>query len=456
MWNPKELNTDKTLYVAIVDAIEIDIEKGLLKPGDKMPTQRHIAEVIGVNLTTVTRAYNLAKKKGLLSAVTGKGTFVAYNSEETWPKIATDRDKIIDFGLVGALKIEHQEVNKIIADLALNNNISELLDYIPSNGLYEHRLSGKKWIARHGYNVDVDDIIICSGVMHAINCCLSSLFKFEDKIAVESLTFTGFINAAQLNNIKLESVEMDEEGMKPESLEILCKKQKIKGIYLMPNLQNPTATTMSYERKKALSLIIKKYDLILIEDDVYNIFDETFIPISSFIPDQSIYICGTSKNLYAGLRIAYSVVPQKYHKKFLHTVTTTVWMAPPISSEIVSQLIIRGVADEIVKTKRKIINDRLKITKRILKKYDVHGAENSQFVWLKLPKTISALEFEHLALLNKVRIIASNKFVVGHGALPNAVRISFANVKSNKVLITGLERLVQILEEPDLNRPSIM
>lgn len=456
MWRPKELNTDKTLYIAIADAIELDIKRGYLKPDDKMPPQRHIAEVIGVNLTTITRAYNLAKKRGMLTAVTGKGTFVANEKEYLLPRISSGEDEVIDLGLVGTLNIEHKEISKIISDISRYSNLSLLLDYVPSNGLLEHRQMGKVWIKSHGYDVDPDDVVICAGAMHAINCCLTSLFTQGDKIAADSLTFAGFINSCSTNNMKLEGVEMDDEGMIPESLELLCLKQDIKGVYLMPNLQNPTATTMSLERKKKISEVIRKYDLLLIEDDVYNLFDESVKPISSFIPEHSIFISGTSKNLYAGLRIAYAVVPQKYHKRFVQTVTTTIWMAPPMSCEIVSQLIKRGIATDLISQKKKIINDRLSITKRILKDYDVQGVENSQFAWLKLPSHLNALEFEHLALLNKVRVIASSKFSISHGLVPNAVRISFANVSTNELLIKGLEKLVEILESPGLNTPNIM
>jgi len=74
--------------------------------------------------------------------------------------------------------------------------------------------------------------------------------------------------------------------MIPESLENTCKKFRIKGIYLMPNMQNPTATTMSTERKKAIADIILRYKLILIEDDIYNfanMAEQT--ALSTLVPD---------------------------------------------------------------------------------------------------------------------------------------------------------------------------
>ncbi|HAB62103.1 MAG TPA: hypothetical protein DCE48_15660 [Lachnospiraceae bacterium] len=61
----------------LVDAIERDINNGILKPGDKLPTQRELARIVGVNVTTVTRAYNEAGKRGLLAASVGNGTYIS-------------------------------------------------------------------------------------------------------------------------------------------------------------------------------------------------------------------------------------------------------------------------------------------------------------------------------------------------------------------------------------------
>jgi len=456
MWKPKYIDTDITLYIAIADAIERDIKENILVPGEKMPTQRAIAEIIGVNLTTITRAYNLARKRNLLTAVIGKGTFVADQSRELLPE-SFSKDEVIDLGLVGSVKIDEKKIKKIMENIISDNKIDMLLDYVPSRGLLSHREAGAKWVQQHGVDAKASDIIICSGAMHAINCTLRGLLDTEDRIAVDSQTFTGFINASRLNHMRLEAIEMDGEGMKPEALEVMCQKHKMKGLYLMPNLQNPTSTRMSHERKKAIAEIIKKYDLLLIEDDIYNLFDDEHRkPLAYYVPEHTIYICGISKTLYPGLRIAYAKVPEKHQQKFIQTVTSTVWMAPPISAEIATQLINSGLAFEIVEKKRKIINKRLSIVRNILEDYEIIAAENSQFAWLRLPKAFSAITFENTALLNSVKVISAEKFNVGQTLIPNAVRLSVANVTTDEELIKGLKIIVKILENPSMTMSSIM
>lgn len=453
MWSPKLINTDKTLYVAIAEAIQRDIEAGLLKPGEKMPPQRKTAEVIGVNLTTITRAYNLAKKEGLLVGITGKGTFVSDNHREKTPMRNETTDDFIDLGLVGSLKMGKKSIKPSLEKLLEDDMLNLYLDYVPSEGLDRHRQAGQVWLSKNGYKTTSDKLVICYGVMQGINTSLQGLFKPGDKIAVESCTFTGVLNACDMHQISYEATEMDHEGMLPSALRRLCEKQTIKGLYLMPNMQNPTAGVMSKSRRKELAAIVQDFNLILIEDDVYNMLNG--LPaISSMVPDHGIYLCGTSKTMFPGLRTAFAVVPDQLRRKFVDTLAVTTWMASPFCAEIVSDLILSGQAYEMIQEKTKILKTRCQLVRRYLKDYDLQFDQLGQFVWLSLPKAVDAVDLENRALLENVRIISANKFYAGNHQAPNAVRISYANVGNEKLLVRGLKIIRALIE--DYKRPTIM
>lgn len=459
MWNPKIINTDKVLYVAIADAIERDVHLGILKPGERMPPQRSLAKIIGVNLTTISRAYKEAENRGLVSGTVGSGTYVRQDEkiDTTLPGILSRDDEIIELGLVGSTKVEGFDLSKLLISIAENEIVDLLFDYVPSQGLKRHREIAAKWIKQYGLDIDPDGIVICAGATHAINCCLMGIFEPGDKIAVDSLTFSGFKNAAKLCQIKLEPITMDEEGMIPENLENVCRKTGIKGIYLMPNMQNPTATAMSVKRKQAIADIILRYGLILIEDDIYNFTNNTErTALTTLVPDNGIFICGMSKTLLPGLRIAITAVPDRFICKFTQTVTNTVWMAPAISAELVSCLIESGAALEIINKKRKVIERRLKIAKNILKDFSYQTTESSMFLWLNLPEGWSSADFENIALMEKVRVISAYKFYVGNQLPPNAVRISLGMVKDDEQLIKGLNILVRILKQYPLLTAPVM
>lgn len=459
MWNPKIIDTDKVLYVAIADAIERDIHLGILKPNEKMPPQRSLAKTIGVNLTTISRAYSEAQKRGLISGAIGSGTYVLHNDKKnvSLPEVLKNDEEMIELGLVGSINVKGYVPSKLLQGVAAAPDLDSLLDYVPSQGLRRHREVAAQWIGQYGLEAAPEHIVICAGAMHAMNCCLLGLFEPGDRIAVDSLTFTGFKNAAQLSHMKLEPIAMDSEGMIPESLESMCKKHQIKGIYLMPNMQNPTAAVMSTERKQAIADIILRYGLILIEDDIYNFTNLTDrTALSALVPDQGIFICGISKVFFPGLRIAFAVIPERFLHKFTQTVTNTVWMAPPLNAELVTHIIESGAAEEIINKKRQVIAHRLQIAKEMLKGFSFQTAENSVFLWLNLPEGWSCADFESTALMNRVRVISAYKFYVGSQLPPNAVRISLGSVKDDEQLVKGLSILVRILRQNPLLTSPIM
>lgn len=448
MWSPKFIDTDKVLYIAIADAIETDINNGILRANEKMPPQRSIAKIIGVNLTTISRAYKEAERRGLISGIIGKGTFVSKKTKLISLQENLNDDEIIELGTIGAIRDDEYNLSELLEEIAKKEDLNDLFDYIPSQGMLEHRKIASNWINQYGVKSSTENTVVCAGAMHAINCCLLGIFRYGDRIAVDSLTFTGFKNSAQFNNIKLEPVLMDSEGMVPEELENLCQKFQIKGIYLMPNIQNPTATSMSNSRKEAVAKIILKYNLILIEDDIYNFTNlSAKTALSSLVPENGIFICGLSKTFFPGLRIAFVSVPEQYLYKFVQAVTNTIWMTPPICAEITTRLINSKIILNLIRNKNNIIISRIKIVRDILKDFDFLMAENGMFLWLNLPEFWSPLELENIALINKVRIIPAYKFYVGNQTPPKGIRISLVSVKNNEQLIKGLNILVKILKQ---------
>src|SRR5476649_2490909 len=161
MWNPKIIDTDKVLYVAIADAIERDIHLGILKPNERMPSQRSLAKTIGVNLTTISRAYNEAEKRRLISGTIGRGTYVSENDKKniTLPEILSSDDDIIELGLVGSIKVEGYDMSKILKAIAEDNTLDSLLDYVPSQGIRRHREAAAKWIKQYGLEADPEGIV---------------------------------------------------------------------------------------------------------------------------------------------------------------------------------------------------------------------------------------------------------------------------------------------------------
>ena len=448
MWDLKIINTDKSLYIAIADAIERDIRLGILQAGNKMPTHRELANKVGVNVTTITRAYKEAEKRGLITSTVGRGTFITSDLGINSSLVNTEKNdkKHIEMGLVLPLYSVEPDISSIINKVIHKNDLNKYMAYTQPQGLYRHRQIGSEWVKRFEVSADAEDIIITAGAQHALNCIFSSVFHQGDRIAVDNLTYPGVKTAAKRCGIHLEGVPMDNEGMIPQGLEAVCNRGEIKGIYTVSAMQNPTSAIMSEQRRISLASIIKKYNLILIEDDLYRFLSSAqTLPLTQLVPENSIYIAGISKAFYAGLRICFSAAPRRFCNRISQTVVDTLWMAPALNAEIACECISSGAADEIMELKRAEIRQRARTMNEKLSDYEYQYAQDSMFAWLKLPDYWSSSAFEKAAGENGVNIISSEKFTVGSIVPPNYVRLSLTGTDSMGKFEEGLGIILELL-----------
>lgn len=449
MWNPKIIDTDKSLYIAIADAIERDIRSKILQPGEKLPPQRSLAKLIGVNLTTISRAYEEAKKRELIGASVGSGTFVLGKERpsSSLPKPLSSESEILDFGLLTqpeelALSFFSEELRNLSKD----PDLSLYLNYTRSEGCLRHRRIAADWLSRYGLSASPDQTLITAGAMHAINCCLMSLFRRGDCIAVDEFTFPGFKNAADFHCVKCLPVSCDEEGMLPSALEKLCERESVRGIYLMPHLQNPTTAAMSPRRRRKIAERIRRFNLILLEDDIYNwLHPGSEESLSSLVPEKSVFICGISKSLSPGLRIAFLQSDPHFFPSLNKAVSTTMWMAPPLGAELICRLIESGKADRILRRKKESLRERCRIAREVFSDMDIRIQDQSLFFWLNLPPSVDSDGLEHLALLHGIRLLSSSKFYVGSSGRTRAIRVALGAVSSSEQLHAGLESLRNLI-----------
>jgi DNA-binding transcriptional MocR family regulator len=104
---------------------------------------------------------------------------------------------------------------------------------------------------------------------------------------------------------------MDRGGMRPDALNAACERWRPRAVFLVPSLHNPTAITLAEERRQALVTILRRHNVLIIEDDVYRpLLDEELPSFASLEPELTIYISGLSKCVAPGLRLGFVVAPR--------------------------------------------------------------------------------------------------------------------------------------------------
>lgn len=456
IWLPLIEKGDGPLYQALADAIEQDVRSGRLGRGTRLPTHRDLADTLGVNVSTVTRGYAEAERRGLIHATVGRGTFVASDGGASPSLVAPapHGPGIVEMGIVTPLYALDPDIADGLRCLSARRDLTRLLHYAAPPGLPEHRAAGAAWMTRYGLDADPADVVVTAGGQHALTCCLTALFHPGQRLAVDALTYPGIKSLAATLGIRLAPVSGDDQGMSAADLDAACRREEIAGVYLMPGAHNPTTVFMPPERREEIAAVIRRYGLLLIEDDAYALTHPSCpaAPVLAGVPERGIFIAGVSKAFGAGLRVAFLAAPGPLRTGLSEAVLNTVWMASPITTELACSWIMDGTADATLAAKRGEARRRYAVAAERLAGYVYRGHETGFFLWLHLPAPWSGAALELRAREAGVNLFGAERFGVGHEPVPAAARISLSGPKSLKDLTKGLEVIRRILEGriPDL------
>lgn len=443
-WRPKIDKHGTPMYLAIADTLERDIRSGLLPPNEKLPPQRELADFLDVNLSTVARAFKLCGTKGLISGSIGRGTYVAADVKNSRPMLTESRADCINMGASHPLYNQNRLVAEMLRKMTRTLDIARLLRYSDAMGTPSQRQNAERWLNRFGVETDRRTVFIASGLQNALALLLASLFRYGDKIITNSVIYPGMKQAASMFGIQLLPLADGEDGIDWEYAEKLCRMERVKGIYLMPDCQNPTAHTMPAAERRLAAKFIRENDLICLEEGTYTFLEAGKYPaICNFAPEQTVYIAPVSNAVCAGLRIAFLLVPECFREKVWQGISNINVMSSPIERELVSQLISSGTAERIAVEKTAEICRRNRILNGMLHER-VDGGENSQFRWLHLTEGKDSMKTERELEKLGLQVFGGDRFSVGNRPV-SALRLAICTPENDVELKRGLEILRKYL-----------
>ncbi|MCE4050802.1 aminotransferase-like domain-containing protein [Bacillus sp. Au-Bac7] len=449
-WKPSIDKRDKPIYQTLARQLEQDVLGGVLLPGTKLPPQRELADYLDLNLSTISKAFKVCELKGLVSASVGSGTFVSYDAlsnayllEDTKPK------HLIEMGATLPDDASYEPLMLQLKTMLQESDYERWFGYGRAGESLWQKDAAVKLMRRGGFETTVDHILFANGGQNAIAAALASLCKPGDRIGVDHHTYPGLKTVAAMLSVQIVPIRSEYYQLSPESFEHACKNENIKGIYIIPDYHNPTASFMSVENREKIAAIAKKYNQFVIEDASYHLLSNNPLPaVASFAPDQVIYISSLSKSFAPGLRLAYVAVPKQFKEplsKALYNLNITV---SPLLAELTARMIVSNQFETLVESHREQNIRRNKLADEYLSDYTCVGDETGIFRWLLLPGKLTGAEFEALAAQNGVQVYAAERFVVGNSCPDRAVRISVCAPESMEELKLGLVILKRLLETP--------
>ncbi len=450
IWRPHLPDSEVPLYQAIANAIANDVVSGRLAEGSRLPPQRDLADELSVALTTVTRAYSEAERRGLVSGEVGRGTFV--RRQESFHLRRTEAGpESCDLTINSLLPYPMgRELAKGMGRLLSGGDPWSVLDYQPPYGQWRQRQAGARFIHRAGVDGSPDRVLVTSGAQHAMAVVFSTLTNPGDLVLTGELTYSGMKSLANFLHIRLRGLLMDEEGIRPDAFEAACATTGAKALYCMPTLQNPTAAVMSVKRRQEIVAIAEAYELPVVEDDSYGFLIPEAKALASFQTRGTdfYYLTGTSKSLAPGLRIGFLHSPAAMVDRLAAAVSATTFMAAPPMAELVTAWLADGTADKVMEWKRNEARARQKSARRALASFDYRAHPASPHGWLTIPEPWCVSDFVAQAAMRGVLISPADDFAAGRATSTHAVRLCLGPVASRARLDEALSTLVEILEQP--------
>jgi DNA-binding transcriptional MocR family regulator len=459
-WKPWLVENSQLKYRGIVEALEADLKEGRIQPGDRLPPQRTIAEVLGVDLTTVTRAFNEARRRGLVEANAGRGTFI---------RRRIDDGRILGLGAPPAVDLSmnippqptsanlKRLIPETIASLLSEEHGMLHLHYQESTGSDADRAAAAAWLARRIDQVRPSSIVLASGAQSALYAICACILAKGDAIAAGRVTYPGLKAVAQQQGLTLRALAMDDKGIIPQAFENACLQAPPKAIYVIPAIDNPTTATLPEQRRHEIVAIARRFGVAIIEDDPYSVLQpDALPPLAALASDITWHIATLSKCTTPALRIAYVVAPGAAQAMRLAGVIRAVnLMVPPINAAMASRWISTGVVDDLTVAIRDENIARQRLAKTILGEADIAADSCGHHIWLKMPEHWRAADFVDHAGRSGISVVAGSVFAIG-GDEPEALRLSLGVAPDREALIEALRKVASILSQPAVALKAIV
>lgn len=472
------------LFRQIVTQIRELIENDVVRPGSKLPSTRDMAEKLGVNRSTIYKAYEelwalgyIESRPGSYSIVRRRAGLASVNGNEIkciipWGKTSNEGARRIHevFVKLKAVNPERMKLKEVInlSPLLMDKRLfpaedfrksmnrilkekgDEVLDYGDAQGYGPLREYIANRLSTHSINSTPDEILITNGSQQAIDLVLRMLTVPGSTVIMEEPTYSLIIPLLKLNQINAEGIPMDETGMDLNYLDKYLKKNKAAMVYTIPNFHNPTGITTSQAHREKLLSICEKYKLPLVEDgfeEEMKYFGKVVLPIKSMDKNKCVLYLGSfSKVLFPGARIGWIAAGKECIERLLAIKRFTDLSSNAISQAALYDFCINGHYDIHIKRMHRLFSKRMRVTLKTLKKYmpenKVMWTEPSggYLIWLKLNNIKRNTDEVNKILLKHGVIVSPGKYFYLKRNNDIYFRISISTL-NEKEIETGIKRL---------------
>lgn len=329
----------RPLWRQIVERIARLVDEGTLRPGERLPPTRSLARQLGVDRSTVCRAYEelwalgyVQGRQGGYTTVrarvrTARATTRARAPQVDWGRLASPgaraawerelvlatarpRPGVVDFASLAAdpdlcpVDDFRRAVRCVLAE-----DGRRLLDYGDPAGFPPLRATLARRLRAHGIEVSADEVLVTQGAQHGLDLAVRLLCRPGDTVAVEVPTYGQMLALLRLADVRTLDVPLTESGLDLDVLERRLRRTRPKLLYTVPSFHNPTGTATGQAHRERLLALCESRGVPILEDgfeEDLKYFGRAALPIKSMDARGLVLYVGTlSKTVFPGLRLGW-------------------------------------------------------------------------------------------------------------------------------------------------------
>ncbi len=369
-------------------------------------------------------------------------------------KVAVDPE-IISFagGLPNKELFPVKELQEAV-NLQFQTSGKDILQYSTTEGYYPLReYIARRYKEKRNVKVSPENILITNGSQQALDL-LGKVFLDEgDNLIIEEPGYLGAIQAFSIYTPVFRTVPLLEDGMDITYLEKVIDKYPSKLMYLVPNFQNPSGISYSELTRRKIAEIIKNKDIFMIEDDPYGELRYVGDEVASFmntIPDKTILLGSFSKTVAPSFRLGWVIAPEIVMEKLIITKQASDLHSNYIGQRVLYQYLTSNDLDSHLSKIKDNYNNQRKAMLNNIEKYFPGEVlctkpEGGMFLWVTLPKGMSAMKLFEIAINKKVAFVPGEPFYINKRNV-NTFRLNYS-CADEKTIEIGIKRLGKAIEE---------
>lgn len=408
----------------LFDALRELVESGDVLAETRLPSERALAESLGLSRGTVAAAYLSLSRVGLVERRHGSGSFVRPGGRPTFARWLREGAIVVDLA------------KSVVPDASqlpsLDLRVEDLFDARPQDGygptgdprlrelIATHMLPGR-WSG--------DDVVVTAGAQQAIHLVADALLRPGDRVLVEETTYPGMLAALARFGAEAIGVPGDRHGMDPDALRAAVRRHRPAYVFTLP-VHNPTGAVLAARRAVAIARIAGEETVLVVEDRTLAELAAGPVPsVAEHVPELTVCLGSLSKSQWGGLRIGWVAAPAHVRGLITEAKQRTDLACSSLDQQFAIHLLrdparpyrVRAWADTLAARRDHLT---AAIAER-LPEWEWTPPQGGLSLWARLPG-VDAESFVATALRHGVAVSPGAVFTPRPGAAADRIRLAYA------------------------------